>query len=89
MSKKGEITIMKPVRHALIAARKSVPGLTQEHVAKEVGIDRTAYTRIERGIRNVSVEEAIIIARVVGKKIEEIFLPNNVNDNHKTGTENS
>lgn len=76
------------MREALIAARKAIPGLKQEDVANALGIDRTSYNRIELGKRSVSVEEAIIIAKAVEKRIEEIFLPNDVNNCHKaTGTE--
>ena len=76
------------MRKALIAARKAIPGLKQEDVANAIGIDRTSYNRIELGKRSVSVEEAIVIAKTVGRRIEDIFLPNDVNTNHiATGTD--
>lgn len=79
---------MKNTRKALIAARKAIPGLTQEGIAKQIGIDRTSYLRIENGERCVFVEEAIAISKILGKQIEEIFLPDDVNSSHNaTGTE--
>jgi DNA-binding XRE family transcriptional regulator len=43
-----------------------------------VGIDRSFYSRIERGARNPSLDVALKIAEVLKKDVSEIFLPNNV-----------
>lgn len=65
----------------LLIARKEV-GLTQEQVASAIGIDRSAYSRIENGIQKPSVDVALKIAILLGKKVEEIFLPINVHKLH-------
>lgn len=62
------------MRTALIETRKKA-GLTQAQVAKLVGIDRSFYVYIERGKRTPSLRVAIRIAQVLGRSIEEIFLP--------------
>ncbi|WP_246187531.1 helix-turn-helix transcriptional regulator [Neomoorella glycerini] len=72
---------MKNMRVELFKARKA-KGLTQEKVALAVGIDRTVYTRIERGVRIPTVDVAIKIASLLGKQVEEIFLLENVHETH-------
>jgi putative transcriptional regulator len=80
------------LREELLLLRKR-RGLTQEQVATAVGIDRTAYCRIERGNRRPPVDVAIRIAEVLGVKVEDIFMPADVYVMHTaaplepTGTE--
>ena len=69
-------------RRELTKARKEL-NMTQEQVAKAVGIDRTAYTRIEGGKRKPTVDVALKIASLLGKKVEDIFLPIDVCQKHK------
>lgn len=76
-------------RTELIKARKQL-NLTQQQVAIAVGIDRTAYSRIECGHRKPAVDVAIRIAALLGKQVEEIFLPDDVQQTHNmdcTGTD--
>lgn len=49
--------------------------ISQQKVAKQVGIATSTYCMYEQGKRDVSKEKAIKIAEAVGCKIEEIFLP--------------
>lgn len=80
------------MRKQLYHARKDA-GLTQAQVAKMIGIDRSTYNRIERGTRkDIPIHLALKIAEVLGKNVEDIFLPDNVHQIHNindlsTGTE--
>jgi len=69
------------MRKELFKARKAA-GLTQEQLALAVGIDRTAYNRIERGARKPPVDVALKIAAVLGKRVEDLFLLDNVHEIH-------
>jgi len=75
-------------RERLFQKRKEM-SLTQAEVAKKAGIDRTAYTRIEGGKRNPSVEVALKIAHALNCCVEDIFIPSEVTKPHirPTGTE--
>lgn len=68
---------------ALLNARK-LRGLTQAQIAKLAGIDRTVYTRIERGQRIPTVNTAIIIADILQVDVENIFMPVAVNRKHNS-----
>lgn len=65
------------MRHRLIAARKEAK-LTQQQLADLINIDRSYYAHIERGARCPSLGVALKIAQVLGKRVEEIFLPYDV-----------
>lgn len=67
--------------YELFKARKDA-GLTQEDVARAVGIDRTAYNRIERGLRKPPVDVALKLAAVVHRQVEDLFSPNDVHPIH-------
>ncbi|MDI6872493.1 MAG: helix-turn-helix transcriptional regulator [Bacillota bacterium] len=69
------------VRSELLKARRD-SGLTQGQVAEAVGIDRTAYNRIERGVQRPTVDVALRIAAVLGRPVEALFLPSIVQDLH-------
>lgn len=47
--------------------------LTQEKVAKEIGISRVSYTTIENGTRKPNLSTAIKLASFFGKTVEELF----------------
>jgi Zn-dependent peptidase ImmA (M78 family)/DNA-binding XRE family transcriptional regulator len=53
-----------------IAQARGGAGLTQEELAKAVGIDRSALAKIENGSRRVSALELARIANTVGERIE-------------------
>lgn len=76
------------MRTALLKARKD-KGYTQLEVAEKAGIDRSYYVHIERGNRTPSFKVAMNIANILGKRVDEIFLPSDVADGHNeapTGT---
>jgi len=49
-------------------------GMTQEQLAKAVGVSRQSVIAIENGKYDPSLELAYRIAKTFGKSIEEIFL---------------
>jgi putative transcriptional regulator len=49
-------------------------GLTQEELAKALGVTRQTIIAIERGKYDPSLRLAFKIARFFGKRIEEVFM---------------
>lgn len=62
------------MRRAL-ANRRGQAGLSQQDVARAVGISRSFYTLIERGARNPSLVVALRLAALLGAAPEELFAP--------------
>ncbi|USG65215.1 helix-turn-helix domain-containing protein [Brevibacillus ruminantium] len=60
----------------LIAWRK-YHGLTQQDMAKLIGVDVRTYINKETGISQFKANEMFAIAERLGRKIDEIFLPTN------------
>ena len=56
------------MRKALLNARIE-RNLTQEEVAQKAGISRSAYTNIERGVKNPSFDVAVRIKK--GRRLPE------------------
>ncbi|MBI4333995.1 MAG: ImmA/IrrE family metallo-endopeptidase [Chloroflexi bacterium] len=48
-------------------------GLTQEDVARELGIARTSITAVEKGERRVQAGELIKLARLYGRQVNELL----------------
>lgn len=48
-------------------------GLTQDDVAREVGIARATYASYETGRRMPDVRTALRIARLLGQPVEQLF----------------
>lgn len=44
--------------------------MTQETLAKKAHLPRTTITKVESGMRNVTLETLMIIARAMGKRVE-------------------
>lgn len=65
------------MRKALLNARIE-RNLTQEEVAQKAGISRSAYTNIERGVKNPSFDVAVRIKKAVGGQNDDIFLDSSV-----------
>ena len=65
-------------RTELRSARKGL-GLTQGELAGRIGMDRTRYNKIERGHLTPDVNDAISIAKAVKKRVEQVFVIDNVN----------
>lgn len=62
------------VRARLIEARQR-KNMTQAQVAQAIGLSRSSYTCIERGIRQPSLDVALRIADILGNNVESLFLP--------------
>lgn len=60
------------MNEALKKARQKA-GLTQVKVADMAGITETSYQRIEYGIQKPSLRTALLIAKAVNSKVEELF----------------
>ena len=48
-------------------------GLTQDVLARSVGLHRAAYTRIEQGHRTPNVLMGLRLARALGSTVEALF----------------
>lgn len=68
----GQMEVLK-VRLNL-RKRREMLGLTQEEVAKKVGIARNTYTNIELGVKNPSFTVALKIKEAVSYYDDDIFL---------------
>ena len=53
-------------------------GITQKEMASLLDIDPRSYSLKEKGKYDFKLAEIFIIARFFNKRIEEIFLPNNI-----------
>ena len=49
-------------------------GLSQEAFAFEADLDRTYISGIERGLRNVSLQNIEVLARTLGVSLSELFV---------------
>lgn len=52
-----------------LAEARDVAGMTQESVARAVGLERTAIVLLEKGERNLKVPELVEIAQVLGRPL--------------------
>lgn len=66
---------MENPRDNRLRAERKKRNLSQEQVARQLGIDRTAYLRIENGTRLPRVDRALGIAAFFGRTVEELFGP--------------
>ena len=51
--------------------------LTQEKMAKLLGISRQSYIKIEKNPQNVTCDRMTVIAKILGVSLGDIFLGNN------------
>lgn len=52
---------------------REAKGLSQEAFAEECGLDRTYVSGIERGKRNVGLENVRVIAKALGVSLSRLF----------------
>lgn len=57
----------------IIRARRKAIGLPQDAFADKVGVHRTYIGSVERGERNVSLENILRIAKALGLKAAKLF----------------
>lgn len=58
-----------------IRALRTEAGYSQDDFAYETGLDRSYYSSIERGERNVAAINLIRIAKTLGVEVGELFPP--------------
>lgn len=58
-----------------LSEARDLAGMTQESVAREVGLDRTAIVHLEKGERNLRVPELVKIAQVLGRPLSYFVEP--------------
>ncbi|MGL5559897.1 MAG: helix-turn-helix transcriptional regulator [Paraclostridium dentum] len=68
------------IKNNLFYIRKELK-MSQQILAKKVGISRTYLSKIENGHSNPSTEITYKIANVLNKSIEDIFFKTTVNHN--------
>ena len=52
---------------------RELKDLTQEHMATELGLNQSAYSKIESGVTDVSFTKLEKIASVLGMKLEDLL----------------
>lgn len=72
---------MKKMNERLKIYRNTL-GLSQQYIAKQLGVSRTTITAIESGERKVNAQELDMFSRIYGVTIDEI-----VNDNKEDDAE--
>ena len=68
-----------------LRARKN---MTQDQVAKELGISTQTYNAWEKDISNVAVSKVQAVADYFGVQIGQIFLPSYMKNNHVNSAQN-
>lgn len=63
-----------------IAELRALQGLTLTMLEEFTGIDSRHLSRIERGMRNISVESAVRIADALGVQLHELFVPREMSE---------
>lgn len=72
-------------KNNILRSLRAAGDLTQEDMAKVIGVSKPTYNRKELGLRAFTLEESLKISRFFGKTVEEIFFKEKVNTN-KTRT---
>jgi putative transcriptional regulator len=70
---RGSGTPTTSVRNHIRALRFASGEITQQHLAERVGVSRQTLNAIEQGKYAPSLEVAFRIARVLGRRLEEVF----------------
>jgi transcriptional regulator with XRE-family HTH domain len=55
-----------------IRKRRAALGLTQEQLAEKADLHWTYISGIERGVRNVSIEKLLNIAKALGTRVRDL-----------------
>lgn len=78
---------MNEMKYSLkeLRARKN---MTQDQVAKELGISPQTYNAWEKDISNVAVSKVQAVADYFGVQIGQIFLPSYMKKNHVESMQN-
>lgn len=58
---------------ATIRSHREDSGVSQENFARQIGMDRAYFGRIERGAQNISIVTASKIANALGTSLSDLF----------------
>ena len=72
-------------KNNILRSLRAAGDLTQEDMAKVIGVSKPTYNRKELGLRAFTLEDSLKISIFFGKTVEEIFFNQKVNTN-KTET---
>ena len=61
------------MRNLLTEKRRAAGGMTQEELARNVGVSRQTIIAVERGRYNPSVKLALKLARALLVRVEDLF----------------
>ena len=61
------------MRNLLTEKRRAAGGMTQEELARNVGVSRQTIIAVERGRYNPSVKLALKLARLLLVRVEDLF----------------
>lgn len=67
---------------------RNLKKVTQEELAKEVGISRTYLSYVETNKQNPTIEISLRIAKALGEKVDKIFFISNVNHGEQSSAWN-
>lgn len=62
------------MRKYKIKSRRVEKGLTQETIAKKLGIAKPTYSLKENGKRQFTENEMIALSKILNKSLDELFL---------------
>lgn len=69
------------MRNYKIKASRIEKGLTQDFVAKELGIAKPTYSLKENGKRQFTQNEMVSLSKMLEKSLDELFFTKKVNTN--------
>ena len=66
--------ITRKFERQVLRERRISNGITQKFIASKLGYSQsTPYYNIEKGTKNPTVGEALVIAEILGRTVEELF----------------
>lgn len=66
-----------------IADARNDLGLTQLDMADELGVTRQTYAKMEQHPENMTIREARLVCSILGRKFEDIFFGEMVNNDSR------
>ena len=67
-----------------VADARTEMGITQSEMADELGITRQTYAKMEANPSEMTIREARLVCSILGRRFEQIFFGEMVNDNSPT-----
>src|SRR5437016_4472323 len=71
----SDASLIGPALAARLRAARRDADLTQDEVARDLGIARTSLVALEKGERRVKPDELISLARLYGRTVDELLRP--------------